>query len=1194
MPRLRSAFRFPALFLLAGLLLAQRADRATITGIVNDPSGNSIPSATVRIRNDGTGVETTLTTNTVGAYTSPLLVLGTYTVTVEQSGFKSGVRSGVQLMGGQTYRVDLQLELGSVSERVEVSAAEQMVNTEQADVAHTVDENYYRNLPVVMGSDIRLAESLLQMQPGYTPMRPNGDPMFRGSQFGSRINGGQSFATENFFDGVAFGYASGHQNSQESAPPLESTREMRVIESAYSAQYGHTSGGTIEYTSKTGTNEFHGSAYEYLANDALNARGFFVDRTPKQRSNNFGFTIGGPVILPKIYNGRNKTFFFFNLDWVKLRSGVLPGFGNTTPVDAFKRGDFSALLTNTQVGTDALGRPIFSGQIFNPATTRLENGVPVRDPYPGNIIPADDPLRSQVAAKILPLMANPSRPGLANNVAGNPNGDQTWVGDFRTILFRVDHQFTDKFKTASSFYWPARPAIRNCGEVLGCTPTFDPEQNPNYYGNGFQQRISTQHATQQFDYIIKNNLLWHTTAAWDRWVMSGSPLSAGLNWPDRLWGPDQSGIVDKTAGPPNITFTGNIPYTQLGMQWIGSGFEAINRWQFVNDLTWVKNRHAVRVGYEFRLHQFNFHGWAANTGGVFNFNGLGTGGYDARGNSLTATGDPFASFLLGQVQTSNYQIPAFTTWNGQYHAGYINDDFKVTNKLSLTIGLRFDYQTPWTERYNRFSTFDPSAPNPAAGGIPGAMVFAGSGAGRTGSRTFDDVPADAWGPRFGFAYRLLDRTVLRGGYGIYYAGSAFGNGATPIQGFQSFPTAPNLTNGLFPAFNLDSGFPRNLITFPPNTNPSVANGTPPVGYVPSGLTLPRYQNWSFTVQHQLSNSMRIDLSYTGNRGTRLPLSSAYLGVPSNRNDPSILALGSSVLQADINSDVAKAAGITPPYPGFTGNVAQALRPFPQYQFIDYRAWPIGWSIYHSFQATLDKRFTNGLTFRAFYTRSKLINDGAENGQNGGGSNPANAGPQNPINTQQLERAVSADDVPNVFVFSWSYELPFGKNRKRDFVQKLISGWSLSGMLRYESGRPLAITMANDLSGILFTSVKRPNIGSGAQGVTDAGKSGDFDPNSDRYLDVNAWSNPGPLQFGSAPPRDPHVRGFRNAVEDVSIFKVTQFGERLRWRIEAQAGNVSNRVVFCDPNQNWSSPAFGQVSLQCNQPRSFQFGTKFEF
>ena len=617
------------------ILFAQRADRATITGIITDPSGTPVGGASVKITDNNTKVDTVLLTNDSGAYTSPLLVLGTYSVNVEHAGFKEGVQTNIQIMGGQTYRVDIALQLGTVSERVEVNAEAQMVNTEQPDVANTVSELYYRDLPIVMGSDIRLAESLLQMQPGFTPMRPNGDPMFRGSQFGSRVNGGQSFAVENFFDGVAFGYASGHQGSQESAPPVESVSEMKLTEGNYSAQYGHTSGGTIEYTSKSGTNDLHGVLYEYFQNDALNSRGFFnpTDAASKARSNQYGFAVGGPVVIPKLYNGHNRTFFFVNFDWLKYRSGVLPGFGNTTPVDAFKRGNFSSLL-GTQTGTDALGRSILAGQIFNPASTRRVNGVPVRDPYAGNIIPVSDPLLSQVAAKIVPLMAEPGRSGLQNNVAGNPNGDQTWVGDFRTILFRVDHQINDKFKTASSFYWPFRPAIRNCGEVLGCTSTFDPQKNSNYLGNGFYQRISTQHANQQFDYIIRNNLLYHATVSWDRWFMGGSPLAGGLNWPDRLWGADKSGIVDKTAGPPNITFSGNIPYTQLGMQWIGFGFEAINRTQFANDLTWIAGRHTVKVGYEFRFHQFNYHGWAESTGGTFNFSNLGTGGYDARGNTL--------------------------------------------------------------------------------------------------------------------------------------------------------------------------------------------------------------------------------------------------------------------------------------------------------------------------------------------------------------------------------------------------------------------------------------------------------------------------------------------------------------------------------------------------------------------------------
>ncbi len=1152
-------------------LLAQRADRATLSGVVTDPSGNAVANATVKVLNVNTGVENALQTNDAGAYSSPSLVLGTYSVTVEVPGFKKASRTGIALAGGQSTRQDITMELGSVTEQVTVAASAEVLNTANADVTHTVDKTFYQNLPVVMGADIRLAEALLQLQPGYNPMKPNGDPMFRGSQFQSRLNGGQHSAMENFFDGVAFGYAAGHNQSHESAPPIESVGEMKVITSSFSAQYGHSSGGTVEYSSKGGTKDLHGSFYEYFANDKLNARGFFPDKTSKQRSNAFGWTVGGPVVIPKLYDGRNKTFFFTNWDWLRFRAGVLPGFGNTTPVDAFKRGDFSA-----------------GAAIFDPASTNTASGVPQRSPFPGNRIPLSS--FSGVASKIVPLMVSPDRAGQTLNVAGNPAGDQTWIGDFRTIMFRLDHNFNDKFKGTTSFFWPHRPSIRNCGEVQGCNTQFDPRtssnKNDQYFGIGFVQRIATHHATQQFDYIIKNNLLYHATVSWDRWYMGGTPLSAGVGWGEKLWGPQGNGLLDKTAGAPQMTFTGNIPYTTLGVGWTGAGFEAINRWQFSNDLTYIRGRHSLKLGYEFRHHQFNFSGWAANTGGVFNFNRVGTGGYDTNGNSIQATGDPFASFLLGQVHQSNFLIPAFTTFNGNFMAAYLNDEFKVNSKLNLTFGMRIDYQFPWVERFDRMSTFSPTTPNPGAGGRLGALLFAGQGAGKTGSRTFDNTPVDALGPRFGFAYKMNERTVLRGGYGIYYAGVAFGQGSRPTVGYESNPTAANLTNGLTPAFRLDDGFPRNLIRIPPFVDPTFSNGTAPVGYPGDGLIQPRYQNWSTTVQHQIGESMFVEASYIGNKGTRLPHNPQFLGAGYNMNDPSVIRLGTPVLQSDINSVTARNAGIASPYPGFTGIVAQALRPFPQYQAIEWRDTPVGRSRYDSFQIKLDKKFANGLQFRTFYVRARLLNNRAEGGQRGGGG----IGVQNPINTQAGEWSHSLDHVPHAFNFSGTYELPLAKNSTGGMA-KLLKGWTVNGIIRHDSGRPLAISMNNDLAGLLFNTTKRPNPVSGTAPITEiSGRH--FDPNADRYLNRGAWVDPGPLQFGTEPSRNVNARGFKNITEDVSMFKATQINERFSLRFDISAGNVTNRVMFCDPATNWSAGNFGQTALQCNQPRSLNLSLKF--
>jgi Carboxypeptidase regulatory-like domain len=1174
---------------LAGPLLAQRSDRAVISGVVTDPQGAALPGAAVTVKNEATGVENVLQTNNAGAYTTNPLVLGPYSVTVNLTGFKKALSSGIVLRAGDVIRHDVQLQIGEMAESVEVSGGDTLDST-RPDVQHSVDERYYKDLPIVTAADVKLAESVLLMQPGYLPMSPNGDPMFRGSQFNSRINGGQARATENFFDGGAFGYASGHQGSQESAPPVESVQEVTVVTTTYSAQYGHTSGGFIEYTSKSGTNRYRASAYGNLAKDSLNSQGFFnLPKTPLDNKN-WGATVGGPII-------KNKTFFFLNADWTRFRSGTLEGFGNTTPIDAFKAGNFSALL-GPQIGVDVLGRPILQGQIFNPATTRSVNGIPVRDPYPGNVIPTNDPLRSRVAAAYAALMVHPDRPGLSNNVAGNPAGDQTWVLDNRNILLRLDHTFSPKFKAMFSGYYNNRPSVRNCGGAQGCDvpndPLSDSASNTDYIGEGFTQRIYTTHAHTQWDWIINNNLMSHTTLAWDRWYMGGASLSSGANWPQRLWGSQQaSGLLVGDAGPPQINFAGNIPYNTLGLSWPAFGYEKNDRWQFSTDLAWVRGRSTVKVGFEYRAHKFPHKGWNPGpNAGNFDFNRLGTGGYDASGNNLSQTGDPFASFLLGQVHGANQLIYAQPTWYESYLSPWVNVEYKVSPKLTVTAGLRLDYQSARTEQNDEYSTFDPNTPNPGAGNIPGAVIFAGSGAGRTGSRTFENPSWDAWGPRAGFSYRVNDNTTIRGGYGMYYAGVAFSQfTGDPNLGFSSNAAAPNQTNGLFPRFHLDAGFPQNVIRQPPFIDPTIANGGGVPAVSPDGLTLPRFQNWSATFQRRLTKNMMLDVSYIGNRGTRLNHHAERAGLDYNMNDPAVLALGSALLQSPINSPAAQAAGIRSPYPGFNGNVAQALRKYPQYQQIDWRGLPLGRSQYHALELVLEQQFAHGLQYRIGYTYSQLKNNGAESGQGNEGGATGNGNVQDPVNWPTADYGLSQDDTPHVFLVGFTYDIAYGPSQSWSGAKKaLLGGWNISGILRYESGRPLRITMANDMGGLLFSTAKRPNR-AGGEGVA-AG--GDFDPLTQNYFNRSAWTDPGPLTFGNAPRADGSVRGFKVYNEDLTIAKNFALTNDLNMRFSASVGNVFNRTTFCAPNQNFSSPAFGTVNTQCNQARSVQFGLRIDY
>jgi hypothetical protein len=1210
-------------------LCAQLADRGVITGIVTDASGAAIPDARVTITNQETGTKTVVGTNSAGNYSTPPLLLGTYSVQVEKEGFKVYTFQGIVLTGGQTYRQDVKLDVGAVTQSVEVAGDVEQINTDNATVSHTVGATYYRDLPAVMGADIRLAESLLQLQPGFVPMQPNGDAIFRGSQFTSRINGGQTLATENWFDGAAFGYAEGHQGTQESSVPYSSVQEMTVVENTFSAQYGHTSGGFITYTTKSGTDKLHGNLYNFYTNDKLEARNFFLPSKLPLGQDNWGAAVGGPI--PKILG---KTFWFFNVDGLDYHSVVNTGFVNTLATPLQRQGNFSEYLTGAQAldskgkpALDALGRPIFVGEIFNPATTRMVGGVPVRDgygfdpvtglPIPGqaNVIPANDPLRSSLAAFTIPNIPALDRSALRQNGFGGMSDDNNKI-NVRTWLFRIDHTFNSKFSISNTYYQNNRPRIAHCGGPQGCTTVHNGETdsaaNDTYIGQGFFQRITNHFEHLQMNWVIKPNLFNHTTVAYDRWHMTGNQLAGGVGWNKKLGLglPDQP--VFDTAGFPQLNFGPNANtagpngYTHFGTPWASGGSDINNRYQFLDDITWIKGKHTIKAGVEYRYMTFPQTGWAVNTGGNFNFNTNETAGYDAFGSNLNgSTGNEFASFILGQVDSANFSAPFNYMPKMKYAAPWINDDFKVTSKLTLSFGVRFDWQSGLYEQHGRFSTFDPAAANPV--GHLGATVF--------GSKAIGDSNWNV-GPRFGFAYALNPRTVVRGGYGMYYAGAQADSwDPYPVDGYQTNPTAPNTTNGLYPAFyfqgtgacpaqetslKVSCGWPAGSIVLPPQLRANVQNGGNPVGVDPKTYTMPRYQNWSVSFQRQLTQNMAIDIAYVGNHGTRLIDGRSSAGVYDNMNAGSVLQFGSAVLNSTFangvpNATAAAAGFTTPPYPGFTGTVAQSLRLWPQYQQILWRYFPNGKSHYNAFQASFDRRMSRGLQFRAAYTYSRLMNNGAETGLGSGGPII-----QNPSDMRDLY-TVSQDDVPQILTLGWVYQLPFGNGKwiggsSTGIVNKLIGNWQISVVQTYQSARPLQITTANNLGGFLFNTGKFPN----KAGTALSGHSGD--PNNVAYLNQSGWGAPGgsgdALAFGNAPRYDENVRGFGYRNEDFSIYKDTYFGEHKYVRFQADAGNMFNRVFFCPVDQFWQpnngNKNFGQSHSQCNIPRRIQLGLQIFF
>src|SRR5437867_3978652 len=1136
---------------------AQLADRAEITGLVTDTSGAGIPDAKVTITNQDTGAKIVVGTNSAGNYSTPPLPIGTYTIDVEKEGFKHATHPGIVLSGAQSFRQDVKLELGAVTQSIEVEGGAEQINTENATVSHTVGETYYRDLPAVMGADIRLAESLLQLQPGFVPMQPNGDAIFRGSQFTSRINGGQTMATENWFDGAAFGYAEGHQGTQESAVPYPSVQEMTVVENTFSAQYGHTSGGFITYATKSGTDKLHGNVYNFFTNDKLDAGNFFfagIPTIPNKKlpltQANWGAAAGGPV--PKITKW-GKTFWFVNVDGLDYHSTVNTGFVNTLPTPLQKQGNFSEFLgaqatDKCPAGTanaglvypvsDLLGNPILKGQIYNPDPTTFQtvtkttvdpctgspitvvNGT-VRTPYAGNIIPANDPLRSSLAAFMIPNIPGLDRNTLAVNGFGGSSDDNNKI-NVRTWLFRIDHTFNSKFSVSNTYYQNNRPRTAHCGGPQGCTTVHngqtDSAANDTYIGQGFFQRITNHFEHVQMNWVIKPNLFNHTTLAYDRWHMQGNQLSGGVGWNQKLGLGLPNQAIFNNAGFPSINFSGPQGYTAYGTPWASGGSDINNRYQFLDDITWITGKHTIKAGLEFRYMTFPQTGWAVNTGGSFNFSANETANYDFRGaNRSDVSGNEFASLILGQVNSANFSAPFSYMPKMRYGSPWINDDFKLTPKLTLTLGIRFDWQSGLSEQHGKFSTFDPTAANPV--GHLGATVFGGS----------KPIGNSSWsvGPRFGFAYQIKNKTVIRGGYGMYYAGAQADSwDPYPVDGYQTNPVAPNITNGLFPAFYFQGtgscpsvygptnpapcGWPTGSIVLPPQLKADVANGGNPVGVDPKTYTMPRYQNWSISFQRQLGQNMAVDIAYVGNHGTRLIDGRSSAGVYDNMNPGSVLALGSVLTNGQFSNGIPNPAAIaggfaSPPYPGFTGTVAQSLRTWPQYRQINWRYFPNGNSHYNALQASFDRRMSQGLQLRVAYTYSRLMNNGSETGLGAGGP-PV----QNPSDIHSLY-SVSSDDVPHIFTFGWIYQLPFGKGKwvggnSSGALDKFIGNWQISATQTYQSGRPLSITTDNGvLGGLLFNYAKFPNkVGSGLTGTFS-------DPNGSKttgaYLNQTGWADP---------------------------------------------------------------------------------------
>jgi hypothetical protein len=1117
------------LFTAFSALFAQ--DRATIMGRVTDPSGAIVPDAAIVVTNQDTGVKTSTSSNDAGNYAVRSLVFGRYEITCEAKGFRKYLRRDNTLVVGQTLTLDIALEIGAVDQTVEVTGATPLIESSTSDLGTVVDQKQVQDLPLSVNGNMRNPESFVLLAPGVS-----------GDTANTEINGSQDRAKEVLVDGAqATGAESG--GTVFTYPPVEAIGEFKLEAANFSAEYGKSGGGFEVFTTKSGTNQFHGSVFEYLRNDKLDARGFISPITPVNRQNEFGAAIGGPVLLPH-YSGRNRTFFYFVYDGFRYRAGATNQ-NLTLPNAAQRAGDFSGLTKG--------GGPL---AIYDPYSTTSDGaGGLTRTIFPGAKIPQNR--FSKVSANMLSLLP------AANTNAATLNytavGAQTFDRNVYTI--KGDHTFNDRNRVSLFAYFSEETSIAPALIEGAMSPALNQQRPARWARFNYDMQASP---------TVLNNFRAGYTREPQKWARVTS--DQGLLQKTGLTGVNPPGDIT-----PRVQFSDT--YQNWSDETKNKGVQVNNTLQFADTLSMYRGNHSLRFGADMRWQQTNGPD-SAGQQGLFSFNPNETALPTAAGRA--SSGNAFASFLLGAVDTSSYNglyvVPGIRY---EYKAFFAQDDWKVSRKLTLNIGLRWDLFTPRREHNTNISGFDPSLPNPGAGNLLGAIRFLGEGPGRDNSRqSFADTYYKAFGPRVGFAYQLKASTVLRGGYGISYgqgnANAGLRDSQKFVYGFNAAPSYASTDAGATPAFNWDGGFPTNWPK-PPFINPTVQNGTNVTMIGPGDGRPPMFQNYTFSVQQAISARASLEAAYVGVKGTRL--GNGLISI--NQLDPKYLSLGSLLTQS-VTSAAAVAQGIKVPYAGFTGSVAQSLRPYPQFLNIVNNSNPNGNSTYHALQMKFTQRLSHGVTVLAAYTWSKSLTDGSIAAGGGPGGQD--------FYNRRLEKALSPNDVPQIFVVAYTLELPFGKGKPlaaSGVASHILGGWQLSGIQQYSVGKPVQLTANNGLP--LFNGVLRPNVIPGVTMTVDHP-----DPLANPWFNKAAFGVPANFTFGSAARSYTELRAPNSYNESFGLMRRVKLGERAALVVRGEFFNVFNRVVFNAPVANVSAANFGRVTAQQNSPRQGQVSARIDF
>lgn len=1133
-----------------------------VNGVVTDASGSAIAGAHVTVKNLSTGVAAEAVTSSTGTYVVVGLIPGAYSVSFTAPGFATA-ETAVTVEVATMSVANVALKPGSVTETVQVNESSLRLNTDTPEIGTTLEPELVDAAPIEISGLARQIDSFSYLAPGV-----------QGNAGSHTINGGVTYENEVQFNGIPVAFVQFQGNQTYINPPYEAVNEFRISSSTFSAQFG-LGQGAITFNMASGTNTFHGDGFEIVRNQLFDSSGFFPTRftnagkpePPIDQENNYGFSIGGPVLVPRLYNGRNRTFFHFSGDWYRENQALTSQ--GTVPTEAMKGGDFSQF-------TDSSGNLI---PIYDPATG---------NPFPGNRIP--QPRFSNLAKTLLPLIPDPDAPGLNNGLVSNklpalpsiPIRQFLWaytidenLSALQSVHFSQWHDSYDSGSfTSAPIVAPSNPlqseyTYHNTGTgmVVSYTKTFS------------SNLVMTAGADAIWNIIGKHNA--DNSVSFDG-VDGGTTLPLiefdGQNQPT-AWGVGSSEWFSMEGG---LTVNNN---RMLGM--VGAA-----------NLLWNHGRHTFNLGFQTR-HSLQDIIDCAFCSGTFSFSQRTTSTPNSADPNFGSYGSSFASFLLGEADAATRVFASETRLRNKAFAIYVQDDVKLSSRLTVNAGLRYDILVPFTEDHNNILFIDRTAPNPGADGLLGAATKFGTCTGCAGI-TRADIHWTNWQPRLGFSYQLTPKTVLQAGFYLTYLnGGAYEFGTAFAASFMS-----TLTNGFYLRSSNGSSTPSygswDTQTLPRAQqnpfSPTIGNGgtifdfpyrkankLPYRPYSGSVGTVPYDQAWSLGIQRELPWNMMMSVAYVGNRAIHLPTTLEI----SNQPNPSVLQYG-SLLGDNILDPAVVAAGFTPPYSGFASQfgggatLEQALTPYPMFGEV-YPSYEMdGTGFYNALQVQAEKRFSGGLSYLANATFSRLM------ANTNVGSGPYSTNGMNAYNPKPEWGPSWLDQPYNVKLVA-TYELPFGPKkrflRKSGVTGALAGGWQIGAILNYAGG--FAFGPTNNYNPLLVNSFDRPNLLPGVPLKTYTyQRSRDYFSGKTAVQPVqfstNAFQNTGPWELGNAKRSYAELRTPRFLMENFDAIKSFQLWERLRASIRIDYFNAFNRTQFQAPDNNSLDSTFGQITNLSSQ------------